>query len=108
MHTDTRYGDKPLIVLMSLFGTAHGFDRDKANEAIEAISAKYGNLPIIDCSDLSQYDHPELHENRDNVHFGKAGYIYIPNRIIEELSKWFSENPTRTDYGQTQFEFDHY
>jgi len=103
-HTDERYSDHGLIVLAKVFATKSGYNLSDTNAAIDAIATRYG-LPVIDNSDLSPSKHPELHENVDNPHFGKSGYIYIANRFCKEISEWLSQNPTRADFGETQFPF---
>ena len=68
------------------------------NAVIDKIAEKY-SLPVIDNSDLSYSNYPKLHANVNNPHFGKAGYIFVANRYVLELSKWFAEDPMRCEYG---------
>lgn len=87
-----------LIVLTKIFASKG--DYIMTNKVIEKIAYKY-NLPIIDNSDLDVDNHPELHAGVNNPHFGKAGNIFIANRCVKELGKWFEENPLRCEYGYT-------
>lgn len=103
-HTDPRYGDEPLVVLCKVFATKSGYSLSATNEAIEAIADRY-SLPVIDLSDLSFSLHPELHENVNNPHMGKAGYLVVADRIRKALGAWMGESPTRADFAETQLPF---
>ena len=88
-----------LIVLVKVFASKG--DWRVSNTVIDKIAEKY-NLPVIDNSDLGPSEHIELHAGITNPHFGKAGNIYIANRYISELGKYFAENPLRCEYGYTE------
>ena len=83
-----------LIVLMNTFASKSNYITH--NSVIEQIAEKY-NLPLIDMSDLSHTNRPELHCGVNNPHFGIAGNVFIANRIVEELAKYFEENPLRCE-----------
>ena len=83
-----------LIVLMNTFASKSNYITN--NSVIEQIAEKY-NLPLIDMSDLSQANRLDLHAGVSNPHFGIAGNVFIANRIVEELSKYFEENPLRCE-----------
>ena len=63
---------------------------------VEQIAEKY-NLLLIDMSDLSPANRLDLHAGVSNPHFGIAGNVFIANRIVEELAKYFEENPLRCE-----------
>lgn len=87
-----------LIVLTKIFASRD--DVETTNSVIDKIAQKYG-LPVIDNSDLGASAHPELHGGISNPHFGKAGNAFIANRYVNELGKWFDENPLRCEYHYT-------
>lgn len=87
-----------LIVLVKVFASKG--DYEVTNRVIDKIATKY-NLPVIDNSDLGTSQHIELHAGVYNPHFGKAGNIFIANRFITEMGKYFAENPLRCEYGYT-------
>jgi len=68
---------------------------------IEKISQKY-NLPVLSMQGLGKNERPDLHGNLSNIHFGKAGNIFIANRIIEFLGNYFANNPRLADFGETK------
>ena len=70
------------------------------NQVISEIAAKYG-LEMIDFSDLHYRDHIELHAGVGNPHFGKAGNIFVANRIANAINNYISEDPTRAEFGIT-------
>ena len=76
---------------------------EEANRGIAAIAEHYG-LPLIDMSDLGADAHPELHAGLQNPHFGKTGNLYVASRIVDELKSYFTEDPSRCEYGLTTAE----
>ena len=88
-----------LIVLSKIFVTkSDGLDPTTSNIVIEKIAQKYGCL-LVDNSDLSYANHPELHMNINNPHFGKAGNLFLAKRYIKELYSYFSEDVSRCEFG---------
>ena len=85
-----------LIVLTKIFASKGNYIT--TNIVIDKIAEKYG-LPVIDNSDLGHIERPDLHANVVNPHFGKAGNIFIANRFVEELGKWFEQDHLRSEYG---------
>lgn len=71
---------------------------EETNAAIEALATEYG-LPIIDFSDLTPANHPELHVNTSDTHFGKAGNIFIANRVCKTFEVYFGADPLRCEFG---------
>lgn len=70
------------------------------NATIEIIAEKYGCV-LLDMSDL-QYDvKSELHGNVANPHFGKAGNIFIADRICKRINEDIIANPLRAEFGYT-------
>ena len=92
------------IILATVFitGQAHSESTwpnvTTTNTAIQTIATN-GGYQVIDMSDLGYANHPELHNNTNNTHFGKAGNIYIANRICENLKEYFDKNPLRCEFG---------
>lgn len=72
----------------------------ETNLTIRNIATKY-DLHVIDLSDLNVASHPELHLNNGNTHFGKAGNIYIANRIIQSVNDYYNSNPIKLEFGLT-------
>lgn len=70
----------------------------ETNKTIDTIANKY-NLSVVDLSDLGYTNHPELHANIDNTHFGKAGNIYIANRIVKYMNDYFTNNIDKVEFG---------
>lgn len=91
------------IALCTVYDVISGGDTDSSNDNIKAIAGKY-NLSVIDLSDLSYSSKPELHGRYNNVHFTKAGNIYIANRIINEMERVFDADPSLTEFGITKRE----
>lgn len=85
-----------LIVLVKVFASKGNVAT--TNQMIDKIATE-NNLVVIDNSDLGNSNHPELHVASTNPHFGKAGNIFIANRIIEKIGGHFAENPLRCEYG---------
>lgn len=88
-----------LIVLTKIFACSKGTVAG-TNAIIDTIAEEY-ELPVIDNSDISHSQRPDLHANVANPHFGKAGNIFIANRYVEELGKWFEADHLRSEYGYT-------
>lgn len=70
----------------------------ETNKTIDTIANKY-NLSVVDLSDLGYANHPELHANIDNTHFGKAGNIFIANRITNFMQTYFTNNIDKVEFG---------
>ena len=70
----------------------------ETNAAIEQLATDYG-IQIIDFSDLTPGSHQELHVNTSDTHFGKAGNIFIANRICKTFEAYFSADPLRCEFG---------
>lgn len=87
-----------LIVLTTVFASDGSVST--TNNAIRHIAEKY-NLPVIDNSDLTVANHPELRGGANNPHFAKAGNIYIAARYVADISNWLAENPLRCEYHYT-------
>lgn len=68
---------------------------------IEKFGVKY-NLPVLNMQGLGKDERPELHGNISNIHFGKAGNIFIANKIIKFLGNYFAKNPRLADFGETK------
>lgn len=68
------------------------------NTVLTEIAKKY-SLPLVDMSDLGVSNHPELHGGVNNPHFGKAGNIYIANRIANNFADYFNADPLRVEFG---------
>ena len=86
------------IVIMTCFASKS--DAATNNQVVRAIAEKY-SCHIIDNSDLSPKEHPELHCNINNPHFGKAGNIFIANRCCKDVQKILIENPLLCEFGYT-------
>ena len=71
------------------------------NATIESIAEKYGCV-LLDMSDLGVGNHPELHGGVNNPHFGKAGNIFIANRICERINEDLNADPLRAEFGYTE------
>lgn len=86
------------IHLMTVFATTASVS--ETNATINAIAEKYGLL-VIDMSDLTKGSRPELHINIDNHHFGKAGNLYIANRIKEKINDYYANDLIKLEFGLT-------
>lgn len=62
------------------------------------IANKYG-VYFVDMTDLHPNTMPELHANLSDPHFGKAGNIFIANRLINYIREKISDNPIRAEFG---------
>lgn len=88
------------IILMKVFaGGAPG--PSTTNIVIDKIAAKF-NCLVIDNSDLGVNNHPELHLGIDNPHFGKAGNIYIAQRIANFMREYIENNPLNAEFSVKQ------
>ena len=83
-----------LIILTKVFVS------NTTNVVIDKIALKYG-LPVVDNSDLTVANYPELHGNINNPHFTKPGNLVIANRYVTTLADVFAENPALANYGLT-------
>lgn len=85
-----------------VLGTVFGSKSDKAtnNDVVAQIAEKYG-CQLVDMSDLSYSNHPELHAGVNNPHFGKAGNIYIANRLVMAINDYLASDPLSGDFGTT-------
>lgn len=83
-----------LIILTKVFVS------DATNAVIDKIAMKY-ELPVVDNSDLTVANYPELHGNINNPHFTKPGNLVIANRYVTTLADIFANNPTLANYGLT-------
>ncbi|AJD83085.1 neck passage structure protein [Streptococcus phage Str-PAP-1] len=77
-----------------------GGDIPATNKVINEIATKY-DLNVINLSDLTVTEHPELHLNNGNQHFGKAGNIFIANRIINDVNSYYDANQLKLEFGLT-------
>ena len=84
------------IFLCNVFASKSKVDEN--NAIIEQIAEKY-TLPVIDMSDLGSANHPELHGNISNPHFGKAGNMFIANRIRMAINDYIAADPVRAEFG---------
>jgi lysophospholipase L1-like esterase len=86
------------IVLCNVFGSKS--DKATNNDVVAQVAEKYG-CQLVDMSDLSYSNHPELHAGVNNPHFGKAGNIYIANRLAMAINDYLVSNPLIGDFGIT-------
>lgn len=86
------------IALCNCFASKSNVENN--NLVITQIANKY-NLQLIDMSDLSNTARPDLHANVANPHFGKAGNIFIANRIVNEVGNRINSNPLLAEFGYT-------
>lgn len=68
------------------------------NSVVLQIAEKYG-LQHVDMSDLGSSNYPALHAGIANPHFGKAGNMFIANRLLKAINDYILENPTRAEFG---------
>lgn len=87
------------IVLCNVFASKGNVET--TNDVIRKIGEKYGCL-VIDMSDLGPKTHPELHGNINNVHFGKAGNIYLANHIRNTINNYLNGDPMVAEFGLTE------
>lgn len=86
------------IHLSTIFASSG--DLAVTNQVIYKIATKY-NLNVIDLSDLTIANHPELHLGIANPHLGKAGNLFIANRIVNNLNEYFASDPLKLEFGLT-------
>ena len=93
--------EKPssFIVLVKIFASKSK-EIALTNSIIDQMALKYNAL-VIDNSDLTTNNYPKLHADIGNPHFCKNGNAFIANRYIEEISKYFAEDPIRCEFGYT-------
>ena len=89
------------IILVKVFASKG--DVIVTNTVIDKIATKY-NCLVIDNSDLTVTNYPELHVNNtdNNPHFGKAGNIFVANRYATQISKYLGESPIRCEFGMSK------
>ena len=86
-----------MIILLNIFASKD--DIEEGNRAISAIAERY-NLLLLDMSDLGNAEHPELHVgSAQNPHLGKAGNLYVADRIVDFLQAFYGEDPLRCEFG---------
>lgn len=66
------------------------------NGVIAEIATKF-DLQLVDMSDLTAANYPELHGGIENPHFGKAGNIYLADRFACEINNYYAEDPVRAE-----------
>lgn len=87
------------IVLCNCFASRSNVQLN--NETLEKIAEKY-KLHLVDMSDLDYKNRPDLHADLVEVHFSKAGNIYVANRIVNSIQNKIGENHRLADFGYTQ------
>lgn len=90
-----------LIMMCTVYGTTNGADVNQTNSNIRAIAEKY-SIDIIDMSDLSYESRPDLHGNYNNIHFTKAGNIYVASRILDKIDSILSSDPLKAEFGLSE------
>ncbi|WP_438838138.1 SGNH/GDSL hydrolase family protein [Streptococcus pluranimalium] len=73
----------------------------ETNATIKKIADKY-NLHVIELSDLTVSNYPNLHLGINNVHFGKAGNIFIANRLVKAVNDYYADNQLKLEFGLTR------
>ena len=86
------------MVLCNCFGSKS--DVSANNTVLSQVAEKYGML-LVDMSDLTAANYPELHAGISNPHFGKAGNIYIAKRICDAIDAYFRADPVLCEFGLT-------
>ena len=81
----------------------------KASNKVISEVAEYYGLLLIDMSDLTYENYPNLHYGmkfigsdglmHSNPHFNKAGNIFIADRIARRINEYLSENLLSCDFG---------
>lgn len=84
------------MVLCTVFGSKA--DKVANNEVVTQIATKYG-CQLVNMSDLSYSNHPELHAGYNDPHFGKSGNIFIANRLALAINDYIASNPLEGDFG---------
>ena len=86
------------IMLCTCFASKSNLTNN--NNVLAQIAEKY-SCHLIDMSDLGLKEHPELHGGVQNVHFGKAGNIFVASRIINSVKEKMLSNPLACEFGYT-------
>lgn len=86
------------IVLCSVFGSKS--NKETHNGIVAQIASKY-NCQLVDMSDLGYSNHPELHAGINDPHFGKAGNVFVANRLALAINDYIVSNPRTGDFGIT-------
>jgi len=86
------------IVLCNVFGSKS--DKTANNEVVQQIAIKYG-CQLVDMSDLSYSNRPELHAGINNPHFGKSGNIFVAYRMASEIDSYIAADPLLGEFGIT-------
>ena len=89
------------IILVKVFASKG--DVATTNAIIDKLATLY-NCMVIDNSDLTVANYPQLHVNNttNNPHFGKAGNIFVANRYATQISKYLGESPIRCEFGMSK------
>ena len=85
------------IVLCNIFTCGWG-DLALTNNVIAQLAEKYGCL-LVDMTKLGLKTMPELHAGVENIHFGKAGNIYIAHHIKNAINEYFNADPVKLEFG---------
>lgn len=86
------------IALCSIFSSKSNVEDN--NAVVAQIAEKYG-LQLVDMGDLSSTEHPELHGGVANPHFGKAGNIYVADRLACAINEYYRADPTLAEHSVT-------
>ena len=86
------------LVLCTVYSSKS--DVAETNRVIAKIAEKYGAL-LIDMSDLTIANYPELHAGVSNIHLGKAGNIFVAHRICSALRDYFAQDPLKCEFGMS-------
>ena len=86
------------IVVVKVFASGTSAMVTETNRTIGKIATRFG-VVLVDNSGLGVTPHPELHDNINNIHFGKAGNIYLANKMIIDMGQYFDTNPLNCEYG---------
>ena len=74
---------------------------DTTNTVIYKIAEKYG-CPVIDNRDLRNCylwtDSEGIHTDENGIHLGKAGNIYVANRVFKTINNYLSEDIKRCEF----------
>lgn len=85
------------IIIIKIFAAATSGMVTETNRTIGKIATRYG-VTMLDNSGLGVTPHPELHD-ANNIHFSKSGNIYVANKLIMDMGKYFNENPLNCEFG---------
>lgn len=86
------------IVLCTVYASKTNLG--ETDTVLRKIASKYDCM-VIEMGDLGVAHHPELHADISNMHLGKAGNIYVAQRIVDTLNKRFSRNPILCEFGMS-------